>query len=125
MNPEPLVEEDQLVRIIPIGQKHRHFPNYVVHRAGNTEEVDENRASEPELRIVKQVLTFHDLLDHERDPNQGGDHDEAQLPGGEERRLVNRADGELGLGLDKMGHRLDESREITLVHLLPIFFFFF
>ena len=58
---------------------------------------------------MKQGLAFHDLLDHEGDPNHGRDHDEAQLPDGEERRPVNRTDVELGLGLDEIGHRLDES----------------
>ena len=120
LHPGPLVEENQLVRVIPIGQKHRHFPNYVVHRAGNAEEVNENRAGEPELGIVKQGLAFHDLLDREGDPNQDREHDEGQLLGGEERRPVNRTDVELGLGLDEIGHRLGESREIALVHLLRL-----
>ena len=53
---------------------------------------------------MKQGLAFHDLLDCERDPNQGRDHDEAQLLGGEERRPVNRTNVELGLGLDEIGH---------------------
>nr|POE57049.1 hypothetical protein CFP56_02076 [Quercus suber] len=48
------------------------------------EEVNKNRASEPKLGIVKQGLAFHYFLDLEGDPNQGRDHDEAQLPGGEE-----------------------------------------
>nr|POF15916.1 hypothetical protein CFP56_17156 [Quercus suber] len=43
---------------------------------------------------MKQGLAFHDLLDHEGDPNQGHDHDEAQLPSGEERRPVNRTDSD-------------------------------
>ena len=47
-------------------------------------------------------------------------YDEAQLPGGEERRPVNRTDVELGLGLDEIGHRLGESWEIALVHLLQL-----
>ena len=58
---------------------------------------------------MKQGLAFHDLLDREGDPNQGRDHDEAQLPGGKERRPVNRTNVELGLGLDEIGHRLRES----------------
>ena len=58
---------------------------------------------------MKQGLAFHDLLDHEGDPNQDHNHDEAQLPDGEERRPVNRTDVELGLGLDEIGHRLGES----------------
>ena len=116
-----MVEEDQLVRIILIGQKHWHLLNYVLHRVENAEEVDKNRASKPKLRIVKQGLAFHDILDRERDPNQGRDHDEAQLPGGEEWRPMNRAYGEFGLGLDEINHRLNESREIAQVHLL--FFF--
>ncbi|KAF3947710.1 hypothetical protein CMV_026188 [Castanea mollissima] len=70
------------------------------------EEVNENRVGKLELQIVKQGLTFNNLLDREGDPNLGRDHDEAQLPGGEERRLVNRTDGELGLGLDEISHRL-------------------
>ena len=69
---------------------------------------------------MKQGLAFHDLLDHESDPNQGRDHDEAQLPGGEERRLVNQTEVELGLGLDKIGHQLGKSQEIALVHLLRL-----
>nr|POE66739.1 hypothetical protein CFP56_68400 [Quercus suber] len=84
------------------------------------EEVIENQAGEPELGIVKQGLAFHDLLDREGDPNQGRDHVEAQLPGGEERGPVNQTDVELGLGLDEIGHRLGESREIALVHLLRL-----
>nr|POE56151.1 hypothetical protein CFP56_61063 [Quercus suber] len=86
----------------------------------SAEEVIENQAGEPELGIVKQGLAFHDLLDREGDPNQGRDHVEAQLPSGEERGPVNHTDVELGLGLDKIGHRLDESREIALVHLLRL-----
>ena len=58
---------------------------------------------------MKQGLAFHDILDREGDPNQGRDHDEAQLLGGEERRLVNQTNVELGLGLDEIGHRLRES----------------
>ena len=58
---------------------------------------------------MKQGLAFHDLFDREGDPNQGLDHDEAQLPGGEERRPVNRTNVELGHGLDEIGHRLRES----------------
>ncbi|KAK9986287.1 hypothetical protein SO802_031238 [Lithocarpus litseifolius] len=77
-------------------------------------------ASEPELRIVKQGLAFHDLLDSEGDPNQGHDHNEAQLPGGEEQRPVNQTDSKLGFDLDEIGHRLCESREIALVHLLRL-----
>ena len=38
------------------------------------------------------------------DPNQGRDHNEAQLPGGEEWRPMNRAYGEFGLGLDEIDH---------------------
>ena len=91
---------------------------YVVHSAKNVEKVNGNRAGKPKLRIVKQA--FHDLLDHEGDPNQGCDHDEAQLPGGEERRPVNWTDGKLGFGLDENGHQLDKSREIALVHLLRL-----
>ena len=79
----------------------------------NVEEVDKNRASEPKLRIVKQGLAFHEILDRERDPNQGRDHDEAQLPGGKEWRPMNRAYGEFGLGLDEIDHWLNESREIA------------
>ena len=41
------------------------------------EEVNENQAGEPELGILKQGLAFHDLLDHEGDPNQDHNHDEA------------------------------------------------
>nr|POE76923.1 hypothetical protein CFP56_26314 [Quercus suber] len=37
---------------------------------------------------MKQGLAFHDLLNREGDPNQGCDHDEAQLPSGEEQRPV-------------------------------------
>ena len=69
---------------------------------------------------MKQGLAFHDLLDRESDPNQGRDHDEAQLPGGEEPRLVNQTEVELGLGLDEIGHQLGKSREIALVHLLRL-----
>ena len=69
---------------------------------------------------MKQVLAFHDLLDLKGDPNQGGDHDEAQLPGGKERRPVNRIDDELGLDLDEIGHQLGKSQEIALVHLLRL-----
>ena len=58
---------------------------------------------------MKQGLAFHDFLDREDDPNQGCDHDEAQFPGGEERRPVNRTDVELGLGLDEISHRLNKS----------------
>ena len=47
-------------------------------------------------------------------------YDEAQLPGGEEQRPVNRTDVELGLGLDEISHRLGESREIALIHLLRL-----
>ena len=60
---------------------------------------------------MKQGLAFHDLLNREGDPNQGRDHDEAQLLGGEERRPVNQTDVELGLSLDEIGHRLGESRK--------------
>nr|POE85141.1 hypothetical protein CFP56_55367 [Quercus suber] len=84
------------------------------------EEVIENQAGEPELGIVKQGLAFHNLLDREGDPNQDCDHVEAQLPAGEERGPVNQTDVELGLGLDEIGHRLGESREIALVHLLRL-----
>lgn len=45
-------------------------------------------------------------------------HDESQLLCGEERRSVNRIDGEFDFGLDKIGHRLSELQEITLVHLI-------
>ena len=69
---------------------------------------------------MKQGLAFHDLLDRERDLNQGREHDEAQLLGGEERRPVNWTDVELGLGLDEISHRLNKSREIALVHLLRL-----
>ena len=69
---------------------------------------------------MKQGLTFHDLLDRERDPNQGHDHNETQLPGGEEQRPVNRTDIELGLGLNEIGHQLNKSLEIALVHLLRL-----
>ena len=69
---------------------------------------------------MKQGLAFHNLLDCEGDPNQGHNHDEAQLPGGEERRPVNQTDVELGLGLDEIDHQLDESQEIALVHLLRL-----
>ena len=69
---------------------------------------------------MKQGLAFHDFLDREDDPNQGCDHDEAQLPGGEERRPVNRTNVELGLGLDEINHQLGESQEIALVHLLQL-----
>ena len=89
-----------------------------MHSTKNAEEVNGNRAGEPELQIVKQA--FHDLLDHEGDPNQGRDHDEAQSPGGEEWRPVNRTDGKLGFGLDEISHQLGELREIALVHLLQL-----
>ena len=69
---------------------------------------------------MKQGLAFHDLLDHEGDPNQGRDHDEPQLPGGEEWRPVNRTDVELGLGLDEIGHQHGRSQEIALIHLLRL-----
>ena len=39
---------------------------------------------------------------------------------GEERRLVNQTDGELGLDLDEISHRLGKSQEIALVHLLRL-----
>ena len=39
---------------------------------------------------------------------------------GEERRPVNQTNGELGLDLDEIGHRLSKSREIALVHLLRL-----
>ena len=58
---------------------------------------------------MKQDLDFHDLLDREGDPNQGCDHNEAQLLGGGERRPVNRTDVELDLGLDEIDHQLRES----------------
>ena len=45
-------------------------------------------------------------------------HDESQLLCGEERRSVNRTDGEFDFGLDKIGHWLSELQEITLVHLI-------
>ena len=67
---------------------------------------------------MKQGLTFHDLLDRKGDPNQGHDHNETQLLGGKERRPMNRTDIKLGLGLDEIGHQLDKSLEIALVHLL-------
>ena len=67
---------------------------------------------------MKQGLTFHDLLDRKGDPNQGHDHNETQLLGGEERRPMNRTDIKLGLGLDEISHQLDKSLEIALVHLL-------
>ena len=89
-----------------------------MHGTKNTKEVNGNQAGELELQIVKQA--FHDLLDHEGDPNQGCDHDEAQLPGGEEWRPVNRTDGKLGFGLDEIGHQLGELREIALVHMLRL-----
>ena len=89
-----------------------------MHSTKNAKEVNGNRAGELELQIVKQA--FHNLLDHEGDPNQGRDHDEAQLPGGEEWRPVNRTDGKLGFGLDEIGHQLDELREIALGHLLRL-----
>ena len=38
-----LVEEYQLVRIVPVRQEHGHLPNDVVHRARDAEEVDEHR----------------------------------------------------------------------------------
>ena len=69
---------------------------------------------------MKQGLAFHDLLDCKGDPNQGRDHDEAQLPSGEERRSVNQTEVELGLGLDEIGHQLGKSLEIALVHLLRL-----
>ena len=69
---------------------------------------------------MKQGLAFHDLLDHEGDPNQGRDHDEPQLPDGEEWRPVNRTDVELGLGLDENGHQHGRSQEIALIHLLRL-----
>ena len=89
-----------------------------MHGTKNTKEVNGNQAGELELQIVKQA--FHNLLDHEGDLNQGHDHDEAQLPGGEEWRPVNRTDGKLGFGLDEIGYQLDELREIALVHLLRL-----
>ena len=58
---------------------------------------------------MKQGLAFHDLLDRKGDPNQGRKHDEAQLPGVEEQRPMNRTDVELGLGLDEISHQLGES----------------
>lgn len=42
LHPRALVEEYQPGRVVPVRQEHGHFPDYVVHRAGDTEEVDEH-----------------------------------------------------------------------------------
>ena len=109
LHPGTLVEEHQLVRVIPVRQKHRHFPNYVVHRTGDAEEVDENRTGEPEFRIVEESLAGDDLLDGERDPDQDNDNDDSQLLGGEKWRTVDRSNDKLGSRFDEIGHRFGES----------------
>lgn len=62
-----LIEEHQLRWVIPIGQKHGHLPNYIVHRPGNAEEVDEHGEEEPDLPIVKKGVPRKDSFDEERD----------------------------------------------------------
>lgn len=42
-----LIEKNRFSRIIPIRNEHRHLPDDVVHCAGNTEEVDEDREAHP------------------------------------------------------------------------------
>ncbi len=37
-----LDKENQFVGIVPVGHKHRHLPNNIVHSAGDAEEIDKN-----------------------------------------------------------------------------------
>lgn len=116
-----LVEEYQLVRVVPVRHEHGHLPNDVVHRARYAEEVDEHRTGQPDFRVVEQSLTHHNLLHSEWDPNENSHNNQRQLLLGEKRWAVDRADDEIGLGLDEMGHRLGEPGEVSLVHLIGLF----
>ncbi|CBI23177.3 unnamed protein product, partial [Vitis vinifera] len=94
LHTRPLIKEYKFAGIVPIGQKHGHFPNYIMHSARHTEEIDKHSTSQPNLRIMKQCLAGQNLLHNKRRPHQEGRHKESQLLLGEHRRPLDWADGE-------------------------------
>lgn len=120
LHTRPLIKEYKFAGIVPIGQKHGHFPNYIMHSARHTEEIDKHSTPQPNLRIMKQCLAGQNLLHNKRRPHQEGRHKESQLLLGEHRRPLDWADGELGPGLDEVGHGVGHARNVPLLHLLRI-----
>ena len=70
---------------------------------------------------MEQSLTHHNLLYSEWDPNENTHNDQCQLLLREKRWAVDRADDEIGLGLNEMGHRFGKPGEVSLVHLIGLF----
>ena len=116
----PLIEEYKFVGIVPIRQKQGHFPNYIMHSARNAEEIDKHSTPKPNLGIMKQCLAGQNLLDYKRRPSQEGRHKESQLFLGKHGGPLDGADGELGPGLDEVGHGVGQAGIVPLLHLLRI-----
>lgn len=87
-----------------------------MHRPRNAEEVDEHGEREPDLRIVQKGVPKNDFFDQERDRNQETDNKECDLIAGEDWGADNRANGDMGLCLDELGHRFRHPGEVGLFH---------
>lgn len=115
----PLIKEYKFGGVVPIGQKHGHFPNYVMHSARHTEKIDKHSTPQPNLGIMKQCLPGQNLLHNKWRPHQECRRKESQLLLGEHRGSLDWAHGELGPGLDEVGHGVGDAG-IPLLHLLRI-----
>ncbi|KAA8520022.1 hypothetical protein F0562_014304 [Nyssa sinensis] len=120
LHPGPLVKEYQLRRIIPVGQKHRHLPNYIMHSSRNTEKIHKHCAGKPNLRVMQKGLSGENFFQYKRGTDQQCSQHKHQLFLGNNWGTVDRANDELGFRFDKFGHGLGEAREIAGVHLYRI-----
>lgn len=77
--PCSLVKENQFVWILPVHQKHGHFPYYNMHCPRDAEEINEDGTGKPNSWIVKHGFAGEDLSSSERGPNQQKPNDQNHL----------------------------------------------
>lgn len=117
LHPRSLVEEDEAIGVATVGKHHGHVTDDIVHRARDSKEVNEKSEGYPETSVVEEGVALQYAAYQKWGGDEDGSKKEEDLAEGDKGRAQDgTTEGDLGLGLNEVGHGVGTPGDVGLVH---------